>query len=74
VHCAAALPHNYIALEYPVAKPDWWYDIIKGLPKPIVRNSMIDVAAFDRPGLGVSFDVDKTMPHLKEEDKDFFDD
>jgi L-alanine-DL-glutamate epimerase-like enolase superfamily enzyme len=74
VHCAAALPHNYIALEYPVAKPDWWYDIIDGLPNPIVQDSMIDVAAFDRPGLGVRFHVDKALAHLKPEDMGFFDD
>ena len=71
VHCAATLPTNYIAFEYPVANPKWWYDIIKGLPNPIVRNSMIDV--WDTPGLGVSFDVEKTLQYLSEEDKGFFD-
>jgi len=70
VHCAAALPTNYIAFEYPVASPAWWYDIIKGLPNPIVRNSVVDV--WDTPGLGVSFDVDKTQQYLSEEDKGFF--
>jgi L-alanine-DL-glutamate epimerase-like enolase superfamily enzyme len=74
VHCAAALPHNYIALEYPVARDAWWYEIVKGLPNPIVRNSMIDVAAFNRPGLGVSFDVDKALSYIREEDRGFFDD
>lgn len=73
VHCAAALPHNYIALEYPVARNTWWYNIVDGLPNPIVKNSMIDVAAFNRPGLGVTFDVNKAVAHLKEEDKAFFD-
>lgn len=72
VQCASALPHNYIALEYPVASPSWWYDIVKGLPNPIVKNSMIDV--WDAPGLGVTFDVDKAVKHLSEEDKSFFDD
>ena len=71
VHCAAALPHNYIAFEYPVASPSWWYDIVKGLPNPIVKNSMIDV--WDTPGLGVSFDVDKAIQYLSDEDKGFFD-
>jgi len=71
VHCAAALPHNYIAFEYPVANPSWWYDIVKGLPNPIVKNSLIDV--WDAPGLGVSFDVDKAEKYLSEEDKGFFD-
>ena len=73
VHCAAALPHNYIALEYPVARQAFWYDIVQGLPNPIVKNSMIDVAAFNRPGLGVTINVDKATAHLREEDKLFFD-
>lgn len=74
VHCAAALPHNYIALEYPYARHAWWYEIVEGLPDPIVKNSMIDVAAFNRPGLGVKFNVDKAEKYLREEDKGFFDD
>jgi L-alanine-DL-glutamate epimerase-like enolase superfamily enzyme len=74
VHCAAVLPHNYIAFEYPVANPAWWYDIIEGLPNPIVKNGMIDVAAFNRPGLGVLFDVDKALSYIREEDRGFFDD
>jgi L-alanine-DL-glutamate epimerase-like enolase superfamily enzyme len=73
VHCAATLPHNYIALEYPVASIDWWYDIVEGLPKPIVKNSMIDVSAFERPGLGVTFNVDKALKYLEPEDHGFFD-
>ena len=71
VHSAAVMPDNYIAFEYPVASPDWWYDIVKGLPNPIVKDGMIEV--WDRPGLGVEFDVDKAQKYLREEDKDFFD-
>ena len=41
---------NYIAFEYPVARPSWWYDIVDGLPDPIVKDGFIDV--WDRPGLG----------------------
>ena len=29
---AATLPQNYVAFEYPVGRPAWWYDIIEGLP------------------------------------------
>jgi L-alanine-DL-glutamate epimerase-like enolase superfamily enzyme len=65
------LPQNYIAFEYPVGKPDWWYDIIKGLPNPIVKDGLIEV--WDTPGLGVSFDVDKAQQYLAEEDRAFFD-
>ena len=71
VQVCATLPQNYIAFEYPVGKPDWWYDIIKGLPNPIVKNGLIDV--WDTPGLGVEFDEDKARQYLSEEDKAFFD-
>ena len=71
VQVAATLPQNYIAFEYPVAHPDWWYDIVEGLPDPIVKDSLIDV--WDTPGLGVTLNIDKALPHLKDEDKDFFD-
>src|SRR5437016_102819 len=53
VHLAAALPQNYIAFEYPVGQPEWWYDIVDGLPSPIMKQGFIDL--WDRPGLGVTF-------------------
>jgi L-alanine-DL-glutamate epimerase-like enolase superfamily enzyme len=71
VHVSSTLPQNYIAFEYPVARPDWWYDIIVGLPMPIVEDGFIKV--WDRPGLGVEFNVPKALPYLKEEDQGFFD-
>jgi len=71
VQVCATLPQNYIAFEYPVAKPDWWYDIVTGLPSPIVKDGFIEV--WDRPGLGVDFIVEKARPHLPEGDQDFFD-
>lgn len=71
VHASATMPDNYIAFEYPVAQPAWWYDIVKGLPNPIVKNGLIDV--WDTPGLGVDFEVDKAQAYLAEEDKAFFD-
>jgi L-alanine-DL-glutamate epimerase-like enolase superfamily enzyme len=71
VHMAAALPQNYIAFEYPFGQPDWWYDIVEGLPNPIVTKGFIDV--WDRPGLGVSFKVAEAKKHLAAEDRQFFD-
>ena len=71
VQVSATLPHNYIAFEYPVGKPEWWYDIIEGLPDPIVKDGFIEV--WDRPGLGVSFKVDAARAYLSEEDQGFFD-
>jgi L-alanine-DL-glutamate epimerase-like enolase superfamily enzyme len=70
VQVAAALPDNFIAFEYPVARPEWWYDIVEGLPSPIVRNGLIEV--WDRPGMGVDFKVEAAQAYLPEEDKDFF--
>jgi L-alanine-DL-glutamate epimerase-like enolase superfamily enzyme len=71
VHMAATLPQNYIAFEYPIGQPEWWYDIVEGLPDPIVKNGFIEV--WDKPGLGVTFNVRAARAHLSEEDRGFFD-
>ncbi len=71
VHMGATLPQNYIAFEYALGQPEWWYDIVEGLPDPIVKNGFIDV--WDRPGLGVTFNVKAARTHLSDEDRDFFD-
>lgn len=71
VQMAAALPQNYIAFEYPVAQPEWWYEIVDGLPNPIVKGGFINV--WDRPGLGVTFNVQAAKSHLSGEDRHFFD-
>jgi L-alanine-DL-glutamate epimerase-like enolase superfamily enzyme len=71
VQVAATLPDNYIAFEYPIADPAWWYDIVDGLPDPIVKDGMITV--WDRPGLGVDINPEKARRYLADEDKAFFD-
>jgi len=71
VQMGATLPQNYIAFEYPVGQPEWWYDIVEGLPDPIVKKGFIDI--WDKPGLGVTFNVRAAKAHLSEEDRDFFD-
>jgi len=71
VHAGATMPDNYIAFEYPVANPAWWYDIIDGLPDPIVKNGFIEV--WDKPGLGVLFNKKAAKKYLTEEDTGFFD-
>lgn len=71
VQVSATLPQNYIAFEYPTATPEWWYDIVEGLPDPIVKQSYIDV--WDTPGLGISFNIPEAKRFLADEDKDFFD-
>ncbi len=70
VQVCATLPQNYIAFEYPIAKPEWWYDIIEGLPDPIVKEGLIEV--WDTPGLGVNFNVGQARQYLAVEDRDFF--
>jgi L-alanine-DL-glutamate epimerase-like enolase superfamily enzyme len=71
VHLGAACPQNYIAFEYAKGQPDWWYDIVDGLPNPIVKNGYIDV--WDKPGLGITFNTRAAKAHLAEGDRDFFD-
>ena len=71
VQVCATLPQNYIAFEYPIGQPEWWYDIVEGLPSPIVKDGFIEV--WDRPGMGVNLIPEATKPFLKEEDQSFFD-
>jgi L-alanine-DL-glutamate epimerase-like enolase superfamily enzyme len=71
VQMGAAMPQNYIAFEYPVGQPEWWYEIVEGLPNPIVNKGFIDV--WDRPGLGVTFNIQAAKAHLSDEDRTFFD-
>jgi L-alanine-DL-glutamate epimerase-like enolase superfamily enzyme len=71
VQVGAAMPENFIAFEYPVATPAWWYDIVEGLPNPIVKNGLIDV--WEKPGLGVEINVKAARQYLQEDDKNFFD-
>jgi L-alanine-DL-glutamate epimerase-like enolase superfamily enzyme len=72
VQVCATLPQNYIAFEYPIGQPDWWYDIVEGLPSPIVADSYIDV--WDRPGLGVEINAEAARRYLAPGDEGFFDD
>jgi L-alanine-DL-glutamate epimerase-like enolase superfamily enzyme len=71
VQVAAAMPDNFIAFEYPVAEPAWWYDIVDGLPKPLVQDGFIEV--WDRPGLGVDLVAEAARRYLADEDRSFFD-
>jgi L-alanine-DL-glutamate epimerase-like enolase superfamily enzyme len=71
VQVCATLPPNYIAFEYPTGQPEWWYDIVEGLPDPIVQDSFIEV--WDRPGMGVDLIPEAAKEHLSEEDAGFFD-
>ena len=71
VQVCATLPQNYIAFEYPIGEPEWWYDIVEGLPSPIVKDGFIEI--WDRPGMGVNLIPEATKPFLKEEDQSFFD-
>ena len=71
VQLAATLPDNYIAFELPTGSPDWWYDILDGVHNLVVQDSHIEVP--NVPGLGAQFIVDEAKQHLREEDKDFFD-
>jgi L-alanine-DL-glutamate epimerase-like enolase superfamily enzyme len=71
VQVSATLPENYIAFEYPIGNPSWWYDIVDGLPDPIVKDGFVDV--WERPGMGVEFNVAAARRYLPPEDAGFFD-
>jgi len=50
VHVAAAT-RNFMALEVHSVDVPWWEDLVKGLPKPLIRNGYIQVP--NTPGLGI---------------------
>ena len=62
---------QFHCLRIPDRRPGWWYDIVDGLPDPIVKNGMIEV--WDRPGMGVEINPERAKRYLSEEDKAFFD-
>ncbi|MEA2984815.1 MAG: hypothetical protein QOD94_1069, partial [Alphaproteobacteria bacterium] len=70
VQVCATLPHNFIAFEYTIGEPNWWYEIVDGLPDPIVKDGMIAVS--DRPGMGVDLIPEKAQDYLGDDDRDFF--
>ena len=70
VQVCATLPENFIAFEYPTGKTDWWFDIVDGLPDPIMRDGLIEV--WDRPGMGVEINAERAARYLAEEDVAFF--
>ncbi|MFN2201340.1 MAG: mandelate racemase/muconate lactonizing enzyme family protein [Caldilineaceae bacterium] len=70
VQVSAAMPQNYIAFECPIGLTDWWYDVVEGLPDPIVVDGFIDV--WDKPGLGVTINVKEAKKHLSDGDEAFF--
>lgn len=71
VQVCATLPANFIAFELPTGRTDWWFDIVDGLPNQIVLNGSIEV--WDRPGMGVELNPERTKRYLTEEDAAFFD-
>jgi L-alanine-DL-glutamate epimerase-like enolase superfamily enzyme len=70
VQVSATMPENYIAFEYPTSTPEW-YEMVEGLPDPIVKDGHIEV--WDRPGMGVDIKVSVAKKYLVAEDKSFFD-
>ena len=71
IQVSSTLPGNFIAFEYTNGDPDWWYDIVEGLPDPIVVDGMVTVP--DRPGMGVDIVPERAMRYLAPEDAGFFD-
>ena len=40
VQVCAKLPNNFIGFESPIGQPARWYDIVEGLPDPIVKAKL----------------------------------
>lgn len=70
IQVSATLPNNFLAFEYTTGDPAWWYDIVEGLPKQIVRDGFVDV--LERPGMGVDIIPEAARAYLGEDDLTFF--
>jgi L-alanine-DL-glutamate epimerase-like enolase superfamily enzyme len=68
IQVCATLPKNYIAFELPRIQPLWW-DLVKGLPNPLVRDGHINVP--NNPGMGVELNEKACRKYIPEGD-DFF--
>ncbi len=71
IQVSATLPNNFLAFEYTTGDPPWWYDIVEGFPKTIVKDGFIDV--LERPGMGVDLIPEAACAYLAPEDQTFFD-
>ncbi|WP_206098485.1 enolase C-terminal domain-like protein [Paenibacillus montanisoli] len=69
-HVCSTMPDNYIAYEFPPGRPSWYYDIVEGLPDQFLRDGHVQV--WDKPGLGVEFNINKASKYLDPEDRNFF--
>ena len=72
VQVCATLPDNLIAFEYCKPPTEWWPEIVDVFPEELIVDGHIKV--WDRPGIGVTLNEEKTRPYLSSEDQDFFDD
>ncbi|MCL2056112.1 MAG: mandelate racemase/muconate lactonizing enzyme family protein [Oscillospiraceae bacterium] len=69
-HVCSTMPQNYIAYEFPGINPGFWMDIVEGVPDNFLRDGHVKV--WDKPGIGVTFNIAKAEKHLSAQDKDFF--
>ena len=69
-HVCSTMPQNYIAYEFPGLNPDFWMDIVDGVPNDFLRDGHVKV--WDLPGVGVTFNESKAEKYLNSEDKGFF--
>lgn len=71
VQVCATLPRNFIAFEYPIGDPPWWYEIVSGFGDPIVSEGFVTVPS--GPGMGIELDTEAARRHLLPGDDGFFD-
>lgn len=61
-HFCAAIP-NFLVLEFHASDVSFWNDLVEGIPKPIIKNGVIQVP--DAPGLGVTLNEDVARKYAR---------
>ncbi len=62
LHCAAALPDNFLAMEYHAADIPAWHRLVTGLPTPLTTDGFLAVP--DRSGLGINLNEGVVRQYL----------
>jgi L-alanine-DL-glutamate epimerase-like enolase superfamily enzyme len=72
VHVSSTMPANFIAMEFPFAPNNVWWNgsLVKGLPDPLAREGYVKVP--DKPGLGIELDENTARKYTREGNEDFF--
>jgi L-alanine-DL-glutamate epimerase-like enolase superfamily enzyme len=64
LHVCAAMPRNFIAVEFHMSERAGWEDLVTGIEKPFIKDGFATVP--DKPGLGIELNEEVVRARLVE--------